>query len=146
MPTEDVETLRRELEARTTEELVSILRNHDEEEWRPEVFAIVAELLEARGIAPADVARLGPEEVDAVEARDLVTLDRYFSPVEAHTHRMALEEAGIPAWVLDEGLGTFYGIAVRPRLQVRREDLDAARALLDSPSPLASLPPEENEP
>jgi hypothetical protein len=145
--TAEVETLRRELDARTTEELVSILRNHDAEEWRPEVFEIVAALLEARGLAPADVARLGPEGVDVVEGQDLVTLARYFSPVEAHMHRMALEEAGIPAWVLDEGLGTFYGIAVGPRLQVRREDLDGARAVLDSPSPLASaLPPGDDEP
>jgi hypothetical protein len=60
---------------------------------------------------------------------------------------MALEEAGIPAWVLDEDLGTMYGIAVGPRLQVRSEDVVAARAVLDSPlGAAAPLPPDENEP
>jgi len=142
----DLETVRCALERRTTEDLVSILRNHDDDEWRPEVFAVVAALLEARGVSAAEVAALGPEGWDVVESQNLVTVARYFSPIEAHTHRMALEEAGIRAWVLDEDLGTMYGIAVGPRLQVRSEDLSAARAVLDSPPASASaLPPDGNE-
>lgn len=142
----DLETVRRTLERRTTEDLVSILRNHDDDEWRPEVFEVVAALLEARGVSAAEVAALGPEGEDVVEYQDLVTVARYFSPIEAHTHRMALEEAGIRAWVLDEDLGTMYGIAVGPRLQVRSEDLSEARAVLDSPPASASvLPPDGDE-
>jgi hypothetical protein len=141
----DLETVRRELERRTTGDLVSILRNHDEDEWRTEVFEVVAALLEARGVSAAEVARLGPEGSDVMEAQDLITVARYFSPIEAHTYRMALEEAGIRAWVLDEDLGTMYGIAVGPRLQVRSEDLSAARAVLDSPACASALLPDGDE-
>jgi hypothetical protein len=137
----DVKALRSELEQRPTEELVSILRNHDDEEWQPEVFDVVAALLEARGLSPAEVVALGPEGRDVVEAQELVTLARYFSPVEAHAHRMALEEAGIKAWVLDEDLGTMYGIGIGPRLQVRAEDEAAAREVLNSaPAPASVFP------
>jgi hypothetical protein len=147
----DVKALGRELEQRPTEELISILRNHDLDEWQPEVFPVVAALLEMRGLSPAEVAALGPEGSDVVEGQELATLARYFSPVEAHAHRMALEEAGIKAWVLDEDLGTMYGVGIGPRLQVRLEDLAAAREVLDSapapasafPADLKDLPPED---
>ena len=94
--------IRRELEAMTTEELVSILRNHDEGEWRPEVFDVVASILKARGVSPEDVTALGREGVDIAEGQPLVTVGRYFSPHEAHAMRMALEEANLRAWVSDE--------------------------------------------
>jgi hypothetical protein len=137
----DVEAVRGELERRTTEELVSILRNRDEDEWQPEVFAVVAALLEARGLSATEVAAQGPEGSDVVEAQELATVGRYFSPVEAHAHRMALEEAGIKAWVLDEDLGTMYGVGVAPRLQVRSADQAMAREVLDSaPAPASAFP------
>lgn len=141
------EDLRRELEALSTEELVSILRNRDEDEWRPEVFDLVAAILEGRGVSPKDVVALGPEAVDVIEGQPLVTLGRYFSPVQAHAHRMALEDAGLQAWVSDEILGTMYGVGVGPRLQVRAEDERAARAVLEAgPPPASSLPAELAEP
>ncbi len=55
--------LRDAFEARSSEELVSILRNHDREQWREEVFAIVAAILAERGLSPAEVVALGPESV-----------------------------------------------------------------------------------
>lgn len=143
----DLETIRRELERRSTAELVSILRNRDDDEWRPEAFDVVTAILEARGISPSDVVALGPEGSDVVEAQRLVTLGRYFGPVEAHTHRMALEEAGIEAWVFDERLGTMFGFGIGSRLQVRAEDETAARAVLDAePAPASVLPEELAEP
>jgi hypothetical protein len=135
------ETVRLELEQKTSDELVSILRNRDEEEWRPEAFAVAAELLRARGISPEEVVAMGPEGYDVVESAPTVTIARFFSPPEAHGLRMALEEAGIPAWVVDEGLGTSFGVGVGARVHVRATDEEAARQLLDA----APVAPEAGE-
>jgi hypothetical protein len=144
---DDRETLRRELEARPTEELVSILRNRDEEEWRPEVFEIVASILAARGLSPTEVVALGPEGEEALEGQQLVTVGRYFSPVEAHAQRMALEGAGLRAWLCDETVGAWYGIGVGCRLQVRVEDKTAVRVVLEAEgAPASEMPPELDAP
>jgi hypothetical protein len=145
--TENQQDIQREMEGRSTSELVSILRNRDEEEWRPEVFQIVAIILASRGISPGEIAALGPEGVDVVETQQLVTVGRYPTPLEAHSHRLALEAAGLTAWVCDEAAGTMYGMGVGARLQVRVEDEEAARAVLeDQPSPSAEMPPECGDP
>jgi len=142
-----LDELRSSLEARTTDELVSILRNRNEDEWRPEVFDIVASILAGRGVSPTTVSAMGPEGEDLVEHRPLATVARYFTPAEAHAGRMALEAAGIPAWVVDESLGAVYGIGVGTRVQVRVEDESAARVALQRESgSIEELPPELAEP
>jgi hypothetical protein len=144
---EQDETVRRELEGLSTEELVSILRNRDEQQWRPEVFGIVASLLTARGVTAADVTALGPEGVDVVEGQRLVTLGRYFTPHEAHGLRMALEEANLPAWVSEESGGAMFGVGIGSRLQVRAEDEAAARAVLEAAAvPASAAPPLAEQP
>ena len=144
---DDLETIRRELEARPTEELVSILRNRDEDEWRSEVFDIVTSILAARGLSPPEVVALGPEGEDVLEGQQLVTVGRYISPAEAQVQRMALEEAGLRAWVCDENVGAWYGIGIGSRLQVRVEDEAAARAVLEAEAaPTSAMPPELAEP
>src|SRR5690349_12768702 len=107
---EEAEALRESLEQQSTEELVAILRNRDEEQWRPEVFPIVESILAARGVSPDDVEAEGPEGKDVLEMQDLVAIERFFTPVDAQTRRMALEEAGIPAWVTDETISAGYGV------------------------------------
>jgi len=145
--TENEEQIKIELGRRSSEELVSILRNHDEEEWRPEVFEVVAQLLTERGISPDDVIAMGPEGVDVVESEPTLTIANFFSPPEAHAARMALEDAGIPAWVIDEVGGTIYGVGIGSRLQVRAKDLATAREVLSAaPVPGEDLPPELAEP
>jgi hypothetical protein len=139
-------TIRQELEARPTEELVSILRNHDEQQWRAEVFEIVASILVTRGLSPADVVAMGPEGFDVVEGQPLVTIARYINPLEAQIHRMALEEADLAAWVSDESGGVMFGVGVGSRLQVRAEDEAAARAVLEAAAVPVSEPPAEPEP
>jgi hypothetical protein len=140
-------TLQEELGQRSTEELISILRNRDEEEWQPEVFAVVAALLKERGVSPDDVAALGPEPVEQVESAPTVTIATFFNAAEAHASRMALEDAGIQAWVADEAGGTLYGIAIGSRLQVREGDAERAREALAAPTvPAGDLPPELAEP
>ena len=144
---ENVEVLRNELEQRSSEELISILRNRDEEEWRPEVFEIVASILKGRGVSPDEVVAMGPEGVDEVESAPTVTIAKFFSPAMAHASRMALEEAGIAAWVADEAGGTLYSMGIGARLQVRAGDEDAARAVLSAaPVSAEALPADIAEP
>jgi len=128
---EDLQDISRELERRSTEELLSILRNRDEEEWRAGVFEIVASILRIRGLSSTEIDALGPEGAHIVEPLQLVTVARYSTPLEAHVRRMALEGAGLPAWVTDEAVGTMYGMGIGSRLQVRAEDEAAARTLLE---------------
>jgi hypothetical protein len=143
----DLDDLRTSLEGRTTEELVSILRNRNEDEWRLEVFDLVASILATRGISLAAVAAMGPEGEDVVEGRPLATIARYFGPAGAQASRMALEASEIPAWVVDESLGAVYGVGVGTRVQVRVEDEAAARAVLEGePASAAVLPAELAEP
>jgi hypothetical protein len=144
---ENVEDLRKELEQRSSEELISILRNRDEDEWLPEVFEAAALVLKDRGISPDEVTAMGPEGIDVVESEPTVTIARFFSPAEAHACRGALEEAGIRAWVVDEAGGTMYGVGIGARLQVRAKQEDAAREILAAvPVSGEQLPPELAEP
>jgi hypothetical protein len=144
---QNVEGLRKEFEQRSSEELISILRNRDEEEWRSEVFEVVASVLKGRGVSPEDVIAMGPEGVDAVESAPTVTIANFFSPAEGHASRMALEDAGIAAWVADEAGGTLYGVGIGARLQVRVEDEDTARDVLSAaPVSAEALPPDIAEP
>lgn len=107
----------------------------------------MASILESRGVSAQQVSALGPEGVDVVESQPLVTVARFFSPAEAHTARMALEEAGVQAWVADETVGTMYGIGVGARVQVRESDAETARAALgQEPVPADALPADLAEP
>jgi hypothetical protein len=77
----------------------------------------------------------------------LVTIGRYFSTAEAHAHRLALEEAGIDACVLDDSVGAMYGVAIGARLQVRAADENAALEVLQAdPVPGSELPEDLAEP
>lgn len=144
---DDDTAIRRELEALTTEELASILRNRDEQEWRPEALDIVASILRERGVSPAGITALGPEGVDVPEDQHLVTLGRYFSPHDAHALRMALEEANLRAWVSEESGGAMFGVGIGSRLRVRAEDEAAARAVLQAAAiPESGGPPLTEQP
>jgi membrane protease YdiL (CAAX protease family) len=70
------------------------------------------------------------QDAEAPPDQGLVTVGTYFSPIEAHGCRMALEQAGLRAWVLDETAAASYGVGVGTRLQVVAEDEAAARAIL----------------
>jgi hypothetical protein len=77
----------------------------------------------------------------------LVTVGRYFGPSEAHAHRLALQDAGIDACVLDESAGGMFGMPIGARLQVRAADESAALAVLQSePVPGSALPDDLAEP
>jgi hypothetical protein len=143
---ENAEGLQRELEQRTTDELVSILRNRDEQEWRPQVFEVVAAILQARGVPPDEVRALGPEGIEVIESDPTATVARFFSVAQAQVQRAALEGAGVSAWVIDEEGGTIYP-GIGARLQVREGDAERARELLSGePVSAEDLPTELAEP
>jgi len=141
--------IRQQLEPLNDEELISILRNHDEEEWRPEVFDIVKSILRERGVSPDEDSGIAAAEQDALDETaglDLVTLAEYPSYVDAETDRLALEAKGLKVWVFNEH-DPFEGAVPGAQLQVRAEDLNAAMAVLESePVPSSDLPPEIAEP
>ena len=121
--------LRASLEMRPTDELVSILAEHDPEEWRPEVFGIVAAILIGRGMPVDEVAAIGRQPREVVENGALVTIASSMHASEAQVARYALESAGIPAWVTEETTG----IPLRSsRLLVRAGDELTAREVLEA--------------
>jgi hypothetical protein len=86
--------------------------------------------------APADPGT-GREGTDILDDQPPVTVGQYFNPIEAYGHRMALEQAGVRAWVCDEHIGATYGVAIGTKLQVRAGDEAAARAILEMDSAAA---------
>ena len=86
-----------------------------------------------------------PDDPDA-----LVTVAEFARPAELMLARARLESAGIECFAADENtnrmIGPLHGALMGPhgvRLQVRRADLDDARALLDSPADATEPPPGE---
>ena len=64
---------------------------------------------------------------------DLVEAARYNSRVEADLARLYLESEGVDAVLFDAEINSFYGGLFMPvRLMVLDEDLEQARALLES--------------
>ena len=65
----------------------------------------------------------------------LVTVGRFESPVEAQLAKGALESAGVESFLVGENANNLMQSAFRVRLQVRTEDEEAARELMDQPIP-----------
>jgi hypothetical protein len=143
----DFDEIREQLDLLNDEELISILRERDEEQWRPEVFDIVASILGARGVSPATGTvhekGLGNEPAGP----GLIAVGNYFSDQDAESDRLVLEQKGLSAWILHEQSSQDSGSAGTVQLKVFPEDLTAAMAALDS-EPVASsaLPDDIAEP
>ena len=136
--------VRRRLELLSDEELSAIVQERDEEQWRPEVFDIAASILGSRGVSSREVlaAELAEtaqdwERGEFADPRKLTAVARYTDPLLAHTDRLALEQAGLRAWVTEYGSATHENDS-GAILQVRPEDLNAALEFLDSASSSAS--------
>jgi hypothetical protein len=131
--------LRARLEQRSTEELVEIALRHDVDEWRPEVFTIVDEVLKSRGV---DVSGLGhfarapePEETEAEFPGVLALSD----PGMLALAESILDEADIRFYVANDeapglfGAGQLGGpnqFAGPQVLRVQASRLDEAKTLL----------------
>lgn len=147
----NIDEIRQRLDLLADDELVSILRERDEEQWRPEVFDLVASILKARGVSPAahscDAEEIVDEAGIEVNPENLVTIGQYLNAVDANIDRNALEGGGIKSWIFDEFAPQMQGIYAGVRLQVRAEDMGAAMHILQSGAvPSSDLPPEIAEP
>jgi putative signal transducing protein len=139
----DHPALRDRLDAMTTAKLVDIVKRHELDEWRPEVFPIVESILEGRGV---DVVALKAQaERDAAVASEdppafLRVMD-LADPAILAVARSLLEEAGVPFFIRNEGtqnlfgggqLGTGYNVFTGPPvLMVEPSRLDEVRELLE---------------
>ena len=130
----DRDAVRTQMDALPTEELVDILARRDEEEWLPEVFDIVTDVLRRREVAiePAvEAARAAfPPEPDPDALVDLVTVAHFFTPVEARLCYEHLRRAGLSAVIADENVAAInYPLGVLGggiRVQVpRAQEADA---------------------
>lgn len=70
---------------------------------------------------------------DATEHdQELVTVATFPEPIEASVARSALEAAGIEVYLRGETANSMVPVAFTAQLQVRAEDEEAARELLDA--------------
>jgi DNA-directed RNA polymerase subunit M/transcription elongation factor TFIIS len=143
----DFDEMRQQLDLLADEELVSILRKHDGEQWRPEVFDIVSSILRERGVSPDKDTGYEEDILDETADLDLVTVANYFSNIDAETDRQALAAKGLKAWIFGEDAVSMEGFRPGVRLQVRSEDFTAAMEILEpEPVPSSDLPAEIAEP
>jgi len=127
---------RRELESRETDELVEILAARDVEEWRPEIFPIVEQLLRERGLEPdravAEHRRTPaggePLRLDEPEVNRPVVLLELEDEVEAGLCHRALLGAGIEAVLHDPDGSRFQLLVDASREEAARAVLEAAEA------------------
>ena len=143
----DFDEIREQLDLLNDEGLIFILRERDEEQWRPEVFDIVAVILAERGVSPA--AQTADEEGGGDEAAglDLIVVGNYLNYQDAESDRLVLEEKGLRAWILDEKSPQDSESAGTIQLKVLPDDLTAAMAALDSePVSSSALPDDIAEP
>jgi hypothetical protein len=69
---------------------------------------------------------------DATQQEELVTVATFPEPLEASVARSALEAAGIDVYMRGEVANSMVPVAFTAQLQVRAEDEEAARELLDA--------------
>ena len=127
------EDLRARLDALSDDQLVTIIQLRDLDEWRPEVFPVVEAILQERGVDLSAVPAREPTE--RLDYGALERVASFSGPLDASLRRMALEEAGIQAWLSTEhlaGIAPPLGIAIGVDLFVRPDLAESARAVLAS--------------
>ena len=143
----NLEEMRQQFELLNDEQLISIVQEHDSEQWRPEVFDVVNAILKTRGVSPDKDLQRRKDMPDENAGLALVTVAEYFNYVDAETDRLALEAKGIKVWICNESNPLAEGIPPGVQLQVRSDDLAAAMAAFESePVPSTDLPEEIAEP
>ena len=142
----NLDEIRQQLDLLTDKELISIFREHNVEQWRPEVFDIVAAILNGRGVS-LDADSEEEEDLSEIAGLDLVTVADYLNCLDAETDRLALEAKGLKSWIFNEDPPSMDSFHPGIRLQVRAEDFTAAMAILQSELvPSSDLPSEIAEP
>jgi hypothetical protein len=146
----DFNEMRQQLDLLPDEELVEILREHDMEQWRPEVFDIVSSILNKRGVSAGKDSEPEEDILDKAANLDIVTVASYINDSDAETDRQALEAKGLKAWVVNQDGSLEADPSAPVHLQVCKEDIKAAMQILEielsEPAPSSDLPPDIAEP
>jgi hypothetical protein len=123
--------LRTQLESKTDDELIEMLRDRVSGEWRPEALMAAAAILTDRGVAL-------PEEetpaTDVAEFVDLVTVAGFMNHVDAESCQAALRAAGFDAIARDTATARSDNLLTPMlgglRVAVPREQAEEALAFL----------------
>ena len=141
--------MRARLEQLPTGELLAILRDRDDEEWRPEAFPLIEAILAERHVDVAAALQSLNAAATYVDFEALVEVATFSTAVDAHLCRMALEEAEIPCWVFNDHLAGVHvplAMVVGVSVRVRPEDADSAREILEAVRAGAAAAPEDPVP
>jgi DNA-directed RNA polymerase subunit M/transcription elongation factor TFIIS len=115
---------RTQLESKTDEELLEMLRDRESGEWQPEALVAAAAIVTDRGIALPEAETPATDEAEFV---DLVTVATFLTTGEAEPAKNALQAAGFN--VLAKDLATVYADGVlAPMLGGVRVQVPAAEA------------------
>ena len=83
--------LRTQLESKTDDELLEMVRDRESGDYRPEAIAAAEAILAARGVAVTQVVSEGH---DALDFTDLVQVAGFMNHIDAETCQAALRAAG----------------------------------------------------
>jgi hypothetical protein len=143
----NMDEIRQQMDLLTDDELITIIREHDEEQWRPEVFDIVASILNQRGVSQDKDSESDEDVWDDTANLNLMTVANYFNEADAEIDRLALEANDLKAWIVNK---INADMATPVQLQVCKKDFAAALRILEfDPSelvPSSDLPAEIAEP
>jgi len=146
--------LRERLGQMTTDELLEILRNHDADEWRAEVFPVADGILRERGVDASEIKKPG-DSPPPQELPQLVEVMTIPNPAMVPVVRSLLEEGEFTFVIKNEltqdlfawgQFGTGYNpITGPPIVLVDADRAEEARQLLDPVVHESDSEPEGNE-
>jgi len=95
--------------------------------------------LAKRGIGENRIQEQQDDSVDEAQSsyQELITIGQNMNPLEAQMLRSALEAKGVKVWLSGEDAANIFPGGIGTRLQVRVEDKDDARSLIDNQSDLS---------
>jgi len=142
----NLDEIRQQLSLLNDGELIAILRERDEEQWRPEVFIVAAAILNERGVSPDAISKSDENLQEETAGLNLAIVGSYFNAIDAESDRLTLASKGVRSWVFDSQITLPAGVL----LKVCEEDYVAAMAILESgqsePALSSDLPADIAEP
>jgi hypothetical protein len=125
--------LRTQLESKSDDELIEMLRDRVSGEWRPEALLAAEAILTDRGVAPPDAVLPANDEPEFVE---LVTVAGFMNHVDAENCQAALRAAGFDAIARDTATARSDNLLTPMlgglRVAVPADQAEEARAFLEA--------------
>ncbi len=123
--------LRTQLESKSDDELIEMLRDRESGEWRPEALLAAEAILTDRGVTLPDAV---PPATDEPEFVELVTVAGFMNHVDAESCQAALRAAGFDAIARDTATARSDNLLTPMlgglRVAVPREQAEDALAFL----------------